>query len=76
VAEVLREEGFVVTGQAGGCAAAAICDEVARLEPDLVLLDGWDRAGSGQSWNNAAWLLKRGRPIAVIMFTAACQGVG
>jgi DNA-binding NtrC family response regulator len=72
VAEVLREEGFAVTGLVDA-QATAICDEVARLEPDVVLLDGWDKAGYGQSWTNAAWLHERGRPIAVIMFTAHAQ---
>ena len=47
-----------------------IQQEVARLEPDVVLLDGWDATGYGQSWIDAAWLHARARPIAVIMFTS------
>jgi DNA-binding NtrC family response regulator len=69
VTEALTEEGFTVSALADAH-TAAIWDEVARLEPDVVLLDGGDGAGYGQSWNNAAWLHERRRPIGVIMFTA------
>jgi DNA-binding NtrC family response regulator len=69
VTEVLTEEGFTVSGLVDAH-TAAIRDEVARLEPDVVLLDGGDGAGYGQSWKSAAWLHERGRPIDVIMFTA------
>ena len=68
VAEVLTEEGFDVT-ELADTEPAAIHQEVARLEPDVVLLDGGDTAGYGQSWTDAAWLHERARPIAVIMFT-------
>jgi DNA-binding NtrC family response regulator len=44
--------------------------EVARVEPDVVLLDSGDQAGYGSAWSDAAWLHARDRPIAVIMFTA------
>ena len=44
--------------------------EVARLEPDVVLLDGGDGGGYGYSWVHAAWMRERSRPIPVIMFTA------
>jgi DNA-binding NtrC family response regulator len=44
--------------------------EVARFEPDVVLLDSADAAGYGESWNKATWLHARDRPIAVSMFTA------
>jgi DNA-binding response OmpR family regulator len=69
VAEVLREEGFVIS-ELGDAKPAVIQAEVARLEPDVVLLDGGDGAGYGYSWIHAAWLGERSRPIAVIMFTA------
>ena len=69
VAEVLADEGFTVS-QLADPRPTAIEQEVVRLEPDVVLLDGWDAAGYGQSWIQAAWLHERTRPIAVIMFTA------
>ena len=69
VAEVLSEEGFVIS-ELGDAQPAVIQAEVARLEPDVVLLDGSDGAGYGYSWIHAAWLGERSRPIAVIMFTA------
>jgi DNA-binding NtrC family response regulator len=67
--DALREEGFAVTALLDA-RPAAIQDAVGRLEPDVVLLDGWNAAGYGESWDNAAWLHERRRPIAVIMFTA------
>jgi CheY-like chemotaxis protein len=69
VAEALADEGFTVS-ELLDPRPTAIEQEVARLEPDVVLLDGWDAAGYGQSWTQAAWLRERTRPIAVIMFTA------
>jgi CheY-like chemotaxis protein len=69
VADVLEEEGFAVV-ELADTRPAAIHQEVARLEPDVVLLDGGDRAGSGESWAQGAWLHERTRPIAVIMFTS------
>ena len=44
VAEVLSEEGFVIS-ELGDAQPAVIQAEVARLEPDVVLLDGSDGAG-------------------------------
>jgi DNA-binding NtrC family response regulator len=69
VAEVLAEEGFAVSELADH-RPTAIEQEVLRLEPDVVLLDGWDSTSYGQSWTQAAWLHERIRPISVIVFTA------
>ena len=69
VAEILRDEGFLIS-ELGDALAAVIQTEVARLEPDVVLLDGSDGVGYGYSWVNAAWMRERSRPIPVIMFTA------
>ena len=69
VVEVLTEEGFAVA-ELVDPQPVAIRRMVARLEPDVVLLDGGDAAGYGQSWSTAAWLHARERPIGVIMFTA------
>ena len=68
VAEVLREEGFNIAELADPH-HEAIRAEVSRFKPDVVLLDGWDKTGYGQSWLDAAWLHERSQPIAVIMFT-------
>jgi CheY-like chemotaxis protein len=69
VAEVLSEEGFVIS-ELRDAHPGAIQAEVARLEPDVVLLDGSEGRDYGYSWINAAWMRKRSRPIPVIMFTA------
>ena len=42
---------------------------VDRLEPACVLLDGGDRSGYGASWEAAAALRGRARPVPVVMFT-------
>jgi two-component system nitrogen regulation response regulator NtrX len=69
VAEVLNDEGFVIS-ELRDSHPAAIQAEIARLEPDVVLLDGGDGKDYGYSWLNAAWMRERSRPIPVIMFTA------
>jgi DNA-binding response OmpR family regulator len=69
VAEVLSEEGFVIS-ELRDAQPAAILAEVKRLEPDVVLLDGGDGLDYGYSWLNATWMRERSRPIPVIMFTA------
>jgi DNA-binding response OmpR family regulator len=69
VAEVLSEEGFQISVLRDS-QPAVIHAEIARLEPDVVLLDGGDGGGYGASWVNAAWMRERSRPIPVIMFTA------
>ena len=65
VAAVLTDEGFVIS-ELRDARAAAIEAEVARLEPDVVLLDGGDGMDYGTSWINAAWMHGRTRPIPVI----------
>lgn len=42
---------------------------VGQLEPDCIILDGATRVAYGHSWDSAAWLHARGRPIPTIMFT-------
>jgi CheY-like chemotaxis protein len=68
VAEVLRDEGVAVTTLVDG-RLSALSAAIARVEPDLVLLDGGDAAGYGRSWEAAAWLHERSRPVPAIMFT-------
>jgi len=48
----------------------AIRVSVNQLEPDCILLDGASSADYGLSWDDAAWLANRERPVPVIMFTA------
>lgn len=69
VAELLGEEGFEVRRLAN-TQLCSVEDEVESLEPNLVLLDGSDSGGYGQSWSVAAWLRARVPAIPVIMFTA------
>ena len=69
VAEVLSEEGFQISVLRDS-QPAVIHAAIERLEPDVVLLDGGDGGGYGDSWVNAAWMRERSRPIPVIMFTA------
>jgi FixJ family two-component response regulator len=48
---------------------------VEKIEPDCVLLDGGQGATYGSSWDDAAWLGTRSRPVAVIMFTGHGEAV-
>lgn len=44
--------------------------EIGRAEPDVVLLDSATAGGYGDSWETAAAIAERSRPVAVVMFTA------
>jgi CheY-like chemotaxis protein len=68
VAEILGDEGYAVACLANAH-PTALQSEVARLEPDVVLLDGSGPTSDGESWDSAAWLRTRDRPIAAIMVT-------
>jgi CheY-like chemotaxis protein len=68
VAEVLRDEGFAVTTLVDA-GLPALSAALARAEPDAVLLDGGGVGSFGRSWETAAWLRERRRPIPAIMFT-------
>jgi len=70
VRAVLQDEGYQVTvlSDRSPDAIAAI---VGQLEPDAILLDGESElAGYGRSWEQAASLRERRRPVPVIMFSA------
>jgi CheY-like chemotaxis protein len=69
VIETLTDEGLVVS-TLSDVQLAAIQATVARLEPNVVLLDGASSVGYGQSWCTAAWLSERDRQTPVVMFTA------
>jgi CheY-like chemotaxis protein len=65
----LRDEGYAVA-VLGLVAADAVRVAVGRLEPDCVLLDGEGLTGYGASWETAAALRSRDRPVPVLMLTA------
>src|SRR3982074_2737255 len=67
VAEVLVEERFAIS-ELGRTDPALIHAEIARLEPDVVLLDGSGGVSYGFSWVNAAWIREGRRPIPLIIF--------
>ena len=48
----------------------AVRAAVGRVEPDCVLLDGEGIRGYGESWDTAAALRARARPVPVVMLTA------
>lgn len=69
VQTILIDEGFKVS-----ClyvaSAAEVKATVERLDPHCVLLDGGSPAAHGLSWDIAAWLASRPRPIPAVMLTA------
>lgn len=70
VRAVLSDEGYRVAIVAQ-LDADSISAAIGKLEPDAVLLDGEShRAGYGSSWQVAAQLAVRSRPVPTIMFTA------
>jgi CheY-like chemotaxis protein len=50
--------------------SAVVRAGVDRLEPACVLLDGGGWRGYGASWELAAWMRARPRPVPAVMFTA------
>ena len=68
VQTILLDEGFKVT-----CLYEPSRNDVKaaidRIEPDCVLLDGGSPAFYGPSWDIAAWLASRPRPIPAVMLT-------
>lgn len=69
VQTILLDEGFKVS-----CLYEPSQNDVKaaidRIEPDCVLLDGGNPAAYGPSWDIAAWLSSRSRPIPAVMLTA------
>lgn len=70
VREFLEGEGFAVSVEPE-MTHQAIQSTVRRLEPACILLDGRSPLEYGESWDEAAWIAGRQRPIPVIMFTAS-----
>jgi CheY-like chemotaxis protein len=70
---ILVDEGYTasVLGAPflGRAEPGALRAAVGRLEPDCVLLDSGGRGAYDASWDEAAWLHDRSRPVPVVMFT-------
>jgi CheY-like chemotaxis protein len=71
---VLVDEGFLVSTMMDGT-SEMVRTAVNQLEPDCVLLDGESPVAYGRSWEEAAWLSQRARPVPVIMFTAGGRDI-
>lgn len=69
VTAILEDEGYAVTAL-GHNDHDAIASAVGQLEPDCILLDSADSPDFGSSWDRAAYLSSRARPIPAVMFTA------
>jgi DNA-binding NtrC family response regulator len=69
VEAVLTDEGYRVA-HLHDVTPEVVVRTVGMLEPDCVLLDGESALGYGSSWELAAALAVRDRPVPVVMFTA------
>jgi CheY-like chemotaxis protein len=69
VEAILEAEGYAVASLYD-LSDDALLRTIGQLEPDAVLLDGLARASYGGSWDLAASIGKRSRPVPVVMFTA------
>lgn len=69
VQAVLEDEGYVVLGL-HDLDDDALLQTIGRLEPDAILLDGFEDDGYGQAWELAAAIRERPRPVPVIMLSA------
>jgi DNA-binding NtrC family response regulator len=69
VQAILEDDGYAVS-----ClyelADDALLRAVGRLEPDVILLDSGSATDYGGSWELAAAITHRRRPVPVVMFTA------
>jgi CheY-like chemotaxis protein len=68
VGVVLADAGYAAT-VLPDTRPAAVRAAVDRLEPACALLDGGGWLGYGASWEVAAWLRARARPVPAVMFT-------
>lgn len=74
VTAILTDEGYEVTALAGAD-HAAVAGATGKTEPDCILLDGDAGSAFGASWDEAAYLATRARPVPVVMFTAHSHAV-
>ncbi len=74
VQAILEDEGYAVS-----ClydlTDDALLRTIGRLEPDAVMLDGFAATSFGDSWDLAAGIRNRPRPVPVVMFTAHARDV-
>lgn len=74
VQAILQDDGYTVS-----ClyelADEALLRAVGRLEPDVILLDTASATDYGGSWELAAAIADRHRPVPVVMLTAASAEV-
>lgn len=74
VSAILSDEGYQVVAQ-HDTDHGAIAAAVGQLEPDCILLDGAEGPTFGDSWDEAAYLSNRARPVPAVMFTAHAYAV-
>ena len=65
---VLADEGFAVSAL-NTVDGDAIRVAINQIEPDCILLDGDSPGAYGLSWDHAAWVHGRDRPVPLIMFS-------
>jgi CheY-like chemotaxis protein len=66
---LLTEEGYHTTAVCD-TTPATVRDAVKHSQPDVVLLDDHSPLDFDASWDTAAWLRRRPRPVPSIMLTA------
>ena len=74
VAAILEDEGYAVSSLYD-FTEDALLRTIGRLEPDVILLDSAPDGGYDESWELAANVHQRSRPVPVVMFTAHSRDV-
>ena len=69
VQAILEDEGYAFSALYD-LTDDALLRTIGRLEPDAVMLDGFSTDNYGESWDLAARIRNRSRPVPVVMFTA------
>lgn len=69
VSAILEDEGYAVSS-VYDFTEDALLRAIGRLEPDAILLDSVASGGFAGSWDLAARIRRRSRPVPVVMFTA------
>ena len=74
VAAILEDEGYAVSALYD-FTGDALLRAIGRIEPDAILLDSASTVSYGESWDLAADIHERTRPVPVVMFTAHAPDV-